>query len=176
MKQTSLKRLPQIVFAAAIAAVLVAPPLISREAAAQEATPDPLAPFDRLVGGQWHLDGSYQEFEWGVGRRSVKARSYFVVEGEPRLVSEGVWFWHPGEQQIKGIFTAVDMPVDFFDYTTRFEGATMINDLRTFGPAGEETLYLETWEFVDDAHFVWTLLRRTPEGLQEEMGGTYTRK
>ena len=52
---------------------------------------DPLAPFERLVGGRWSIEGSYQEFEWGLGRRSVKARGYFVIDGEPMLVSEGMW-------------------------------------------------------------------------------------
>jgi hypothetical protein len=74
------------------------------------ASSDPLAPFERLVGGQWYLDeGSHQEFEWGVGRQSVKARSYFVIDGERRLVSEGTWYWHQGEKQIKGALTAIEM-------------------------------------------------------------------
>ncbi|MGH8130764.1 MAG: hypothetical protein ACRES3_07915 [Steroidobacteraceae bacterium] len=56
----------------------------------------------------------------------MKSRSYFIVEGKPKLVSEGAWFWHPGEKQIKGVFTAIDMPVVFFDYTTRFEANKMM--------------------------------------------------
>ena len=176
MRTTRMNRGRRIVAATVAATLLLAPPLIPQEAAAQQSASDRLAPFDRLVGGQWHLDGSYQELEWGVGRRSVKARSYFVVDGEPMLVAEGIWFWHPGENQIKGVFTAVDMPVAFFDYTTRFEDNRMISDLRAYGPTGTETVYVETWEFTDDAHFVWTLMRQTPDGLQEEMGGTYTRR
>ena len=114
---------------------------------------DPLQPFERLIGGRWYLDESYQEFEWGVGRQSVRAWSYFVVDGEPKLVSEGYWYWHPGEKQIKGLFTAIEMPVVLFDYTTRFEGNTMVNDLKTFAANGNETIFAETWEFVDDTHF-----------------------
>ena len=67
--------------------------------------------FERFMGGQWHLDESYQEFERGVGRQSVRARSYFVVEGQPKRVWEGHGYWHPGEQKIKGLFTAIGMPV-----------------------------------------------------------------
>jgi len=143
---------------------------------AQTSAPDPLVPFERLMGGQWHLDGSYQEFEWGVGRRSVKARSYFLVDGQPKLVSEGFWFWHPGEKQIKGVFTAIDMPVVFFDYTTRFEGTKMVNDLHSYSAKGTESVYVETWDFTDDTHFVWKLMKKTPEGLNEVMGGTYTKR
>ena len=139
-------------------------------------TSNPLAPFERLVGAQWHLEGSYQEFEWGVGNRSVRSRSYFVVEGKPKLVSEGIWFWHPGEKQIKGTFTAIDMPVVFFDYTTRFEGSKMVNDLRSYDANGSETAYVETWDFIDDMQYVWKLMKKTPEGLQEVMGATYSKK
>ena len=148
----------------------------SQNAGAQQAAVDPLTPFERLMGGQWHLEGSYQEFEWGVGRRSVRARSYFLVDRKPKLVSEGIWFWHPGEKQIKGVFTAIDMPVVFFDYTTRFEGSKMVNDLRSYSAKGTEKVYVETWDFTDDTHFVWKLLKKTPEGFSEEMGGTYTKK
>lgn len=138
--------------------------------------PNPLTQFERLVGHQWHLEGSYQEFEWGVGRRSVIARSYFVVEGKPKLVSEGIWYWHPEEKQIKGIFIATDMPVEVFEYTTRFEGTSIISELVAYNADGIKTTYKEVWEFLDDAHFVWTLFSETPEGPKEEMSGTYSRE
>jgi hypothetical protein len=137
---------------------------------------NPLAPFERLIGGQWHLEGSYQEFEWGVGRRSVKARSYFIVEDESRLVSEGIWFWHPEEKQIKGIFTAVGMPVEVFEYETRFKGNSLVSKLVAYSTEGARSEYLERWEFVDEMHFVWTLFVQSADGLVEEMGGTYSRK
>jgi hypothetical protein len=119
---------------------------------------------------------SYSEYEWGLGRRSVVTRSYFVVEGEAKLVSEGFWFWHPGEKAIKGAFTAIDMPVVFFDYTVRFEGDTMIADLVAYDPAGNESSYTETWEFTDDTHYIWKLLAESPDGPQEVMGGTFERR
>lgn len=157
-------------------ALLVPMPASSQEVEPEQTAVDPLAPFERFVGGQWHLEGSYQEFEWGVGRRVVRSRGYFLEDGKPKLVAEGIWFWHPGEKRIKGIFAAIDMPVVFFDYTTRFEGSKMVSDLRSYGAKGTESTYVETWDFKDDTHFVWKLMKQTPEGLREEMGGTYTRK
>ena len=54
----------------------------------------------------------------GIGcGQAVKARSYFVVGGEAQLVSEGIWFWHRKEKQVKGVFTAKEMPVVFFAWT-----------------------------------------------------------
>lgn len=160
-----------------IVVILVMPLYVhGQDEDAQQSASNPLAPFERLIGGQWYLQGSYQEFEWGVGRQSVKSRSYFIVDGKPKLVSEGIWFWHPGEKQIKGFFTAIDMPVVFFDYTTRFEENRMVNDLRSYGSKGNESVYVEIWDFTGDTRFVWSLLRKTPDGLKEQMGGTYTRK
>jgi len=160
---------------------LAANPLAPQQPLADPQDPDqsaagPLAPFERLIGGQWHLDGSYHEFEWGLGRQSVRSRSYFIVEGEPKLVSEGIWFWHPGEKQIKGAFTAIDMPVVFFDYTVRFEGNKMVSDLVAFDAEGNKSAYVETWEFTDDTHYEWKLFSETPDGPREVMGGIYSKR
>ncbi len=151
------------------------PTLQGQEAPTSPAVLSPLAPFESLIGGQWHLDGSYQELEWGLDGMSVKSKSYVMVGGESQLVSEGLWFWHPGEQQIKGIFTAVDMPVVFFDYTTRFEDEKMVSDLVTYDAAGARSEFVEVWDLVDERHYVWTLSVRSPDGLQEVMAGTYER-
>lgn len=137
---------------------------------------NPLSSFERLIGGQWHLDDAYQEFEWGVGRRSVNSKAYMMVGGEVQLVAEGFWFWHPKEQQIRGVFNAVGMPAVLFDYTTRFEGEKMVSDLLTFDASGTESEYVEVWDLVDDTHYLWTLFLKTPEGRQEVMGGTYERR
>ena len=165
-----------------VAATMVAftllwtPDASSKEPVSPQPTSNPLAPFERLIGAQWHLEGSYQEFEWGVGNRSVRSRGYFVVDGRPKLVAEGIWFWHPGEQRIKGVFTTIDMPVVFLEYTTRFEGNQMVNDLRSYDANENETAYLETWDFSDDLPYVWRLMQKTPEGLKDVMGGTYSKK
>ncbi|MBT8220019.1 MAG: hypothetical protein KJP00_09345, partial [Bacteroidia bacterium] len=36
-----------------------------------------LQSFEHLIGVKWHIEGSYQVFEWGVGKKSVQSRSYF---------------------------------------------------------------------------------------------------
>ena len=136
---------------------------------------NPLQPFERLIGGEWHLGESYQALEWGVGRQSVRARSYFVIAGEAKLVSEGYWYWHPGEKQIKGLFTAIEMPDVLFEYTTRFEGNTMVNNLKTYAADGNETVFAETWEVVDDNRFEWKLTSVMPDGSDAVMSGTYVR-
>ena len=150
--------------------------LLSLVSAAAEDDAKPLQPFERLVGGQWHLQNTFLVFEWGVGRKSVRARSYRVIAGEAKLVSEGAWYWHAGDGAIKGVFTAIDMPVELFDYTARFEGDTMFFDLSAYAASGNETRFSETWKFVDDSHFEWTLSGVLPDGRAETMSGTYERR
>lgn len=135
---------------------------------------NPLAPFDRLVGGRWVADdGTYSVYSWGLGHQSIKVEMYFVIEGNDVLVSEGLWFWHPGEKKIRGYHTAVEMPVNFFDYVTEWEGDTMVNRLVSYGEMGGD--YLETWAFSDADTYVWTLLQG-PEGQEQRvMGGTWRR-
>ena len=158
-----------LLFAAALAS-------LSLQSTSAQDSANPLQAFERLIGGQWHLENTYQEFEWGVGRKSVKARSYFVIAGEAKLVSEGAWYWHAGEGVIKGVFTAIDMPVELFDYTTRFDGDVMINELKAYAANGNETVFAETWAFVDESRFEWTLSSVMPDGLTETMAGTYERR
>lgn len=134
-----------------------------------------LSQFSGLIGGEWHIEGSYQVFEWGVGRKSVKSKGYSLIDGKSKLISEGIWVWHVGDKKLKGYFTAIEMPVEFFDYTTRFEGDNMMNDLKSYNADGSEENYFETWEFTDDDHYIWTLFELTAEGKQKVMGGKYER-
>ena len=153
-----------IAFTIIAATVVGAPYVHSDDMTARQPAAQPLAPFERLIG-RWHLGDSHQEFVWGVGRQSVMARSYFLVDGEPRLVSEGMWFWHPGEERIKGIVTAINMPVTFFDYTTRFEGDKMVSELISYDADGKASYYVETFEFVGESQYEWTLLDKTGDRL-----------
>ena len=162
-----------------LAGVIAAPVLACSphpdDTTARQPAAEPLAPFERLIG-RWRHGDSHQEFVWGVGRQSVMARGYFVVDAEPTLVSEGMWFWHPGDESIRGVVTAVNMPVSFFDYTTRFEGDKMMSEVVTYDADGEAKRYVETFEFVDDSQYEWTLLAETGKDLQKIMSGLYTRQ
>lgn len=135
---------------------------------------NPLSPFERLIGGQWHLENTYQEFEWGSGKQSVRGRSYQVKDGEASLVSEGLWFYHPGEGEIKGYFVGSGMGVDLIDYTTEINEERMVNDLTSYGTYGGA--YEEVWEFTGDDEYVWTLYQKTDDGRKKMMGGTFVRK
>ncbi len=141
-------------------------------------TPDnPLTAFQRLIGGEWHMDAAFHTFEWGVGKKMLKISSYFQTDGKANLVSEGFWFWHPGKGVVQSYSVAVEMGVELFEYTdSRWEGNKMVNDMIAYDAAGQATEYQEDWDFVDQDRYVWTLYNKTPEGLKKSMGGTFTRK
>ena len=159
-----------VLFALIAAALLLLGPANAADPA------DPMAPFKRLVGGEWHHGDTYQVFEWGVGRRNVRSFSYALVDGEYTLVSEGTWYWHPQENAFKGIFVAVGMGIDVFEYQTKFEDNTMVNKLKTFDADGNEEHHAETWEFIDENHYVWTLFSQTEDGPRKTMEGTFVRR
>jgi hypothetical protein len=120
---------------------------------------EPLNPFEQFIG-EWKLNNSLQVFEWGPGKTSVIGKSYRISETSRTLVSEGMWFWHPGEQQIKGYVTATNMPVSFFDYTTTFENGRMISDLSAYDKKGNKSSYKELMELTSDSTYKWTLMQQ----------------
>ncbi len=135
-----------------------------------------LAPFGYLVGGSWSLgDDFYQTFEWTVGKKAVRALGYAIVAGEARLVSEGMWFWHPGEEKIKGYFFNEGMPDDFMDFTTRFEGDRMVSEILAHNPAGKVTAYSEVVDLVGGDRYEWAVYAREAASAEPMMRGTFTR-
>ena len=136
------------------------------------ANPGPSRRFARLVGGEWHIGPLSHVFEWGIGRRTVHARSYDEA-GE--LASELRWFYHPGEKAIRGY--SVDASGAFFaELTTRFEGDTLSNELVMIDAAGAETTYSAEWVFTDDDHYEWTLWAETAEGPKQTMAAIAERR
>ncbi len=129
-------------------------------------------PFGALVEGEWHGEDSRHVFEWGVGKRSLRSRSYQESEGGWNLVGEGMWFWDPGQATIRGIAVAIGMPVELFEYRSEVQGTEVVHDLVAQGPAGGE--YGERWVFADGT-YRWTLEVENEGQLEAIMGGAYQR-
>jgi hypothetical protein len=133
---------------------------------------NPLQPFEQFIG-EWELDNSLQVFEWGPGKTSVMAKSYQIgSDGSQTLVSEGMWFWHPGVQRIKGYITAINMSVSFFDYTTKFKNAKMMSELSAYNKKGNKSVYTEVMEMQSDSTYKWTLFQQD----NTVMEGVFKRK
>ena len=148
-------------------------PGAEKAAPAEEAAePNPLAPFARLVGGEWHIGPLRHVYEWGIGRRTIHARSYYQAGA---LASEARWFFHPGEKVIRGY--SVDAKGTFLaEMTTRFEGDTLVNELRVIGADGAESTHTGKWVFTDDDRYDWTLWAETPEGPKQTMAASAERR
>jgi len=149
--------------------------LTTTTAAAQESGPaggPQLEALGELIVGTWEAPDSRQVHEWGVGRRLIRSRGYFMQDGDWVLVSEGIWFRDDEAGVIRGIHFAVAMPVERFDYRTTVEGDEVVHQLETHGPTTGR--FVETWTF-DDAGYIWRLERPTDDGLERVMGGAYRR-
>lgn len=127
-----------------------------------------LEAFGALVVGEWQSEGSRHEFSWGVGRRAIHSRSWFGDPGSWTLVSEGFWYWDPGEGTIRGRTVAIDMGIDLFEHRSRVDGRSVVSDLVSHGDFGG--VYVERWTF-DDAGYDWVLEQ---DGARV-MGARYTK-
>ena len=144
---------------------------------AQEENVNPLQPLEKLVGGKWHTEGSYQTFEWGVGKLSIIGKGFTSSREGGKLVSEGAWYYHPGDERVKGFFTAVEMPVEFFDYTsTTFEENKIMSDIIAYSKNGAGSKFYEEFEFTGDAEYVWRLFVVQGENKSKMMESIYKRK
>ena len=135
--------------------------LITISATAQTTEPEtpenPLQPFEFLIGGGWYGSASYQTFEWGVGQKLVKSKLYFVRNDTLRHVGEMMWFWHPGEEVIRGYGISINMANDFFEYTTSFDGPRrMVNDYSSYGGPTDYPNQHVTLDFIDENVYKWT--------------------
>ncbi len=145
-------------------------------AAVADPTAEALSWLDRLVGGRWVLGDTHQTFEWDLDRRTLRARSFVTAEGTEKQVAFGMWYWHPGERAVRAVFTAIDMPVSLLEYSTSFEGETMVSEVHAWDDAGTPSRYRETWEFVAPDRFEWTLFEPHGDGYKIAMRGIYDRR
>lgn len=144
--------------------------LLTLASAAAPAAETPLEAFGGLAVGEWETEDSRHVLEWGVARKVVRSTSYFKVEGEWTLVSEGMWFWDARQQQIRGVAVATGMPVELFEYRSTIREKEVVHELEAQGPAGGK--FVERWSF-DGGEYSWTL--ENPQGGEPLMGGTYRR-
>lgn len=126
---------------------------------------NPMLGFSRLVRGAWEIGPLRHIFEWGIANSTVFSRSY---DSEGNFAAEARWFWHPGEQAIRGY--SIDATGAFFaEMTTSFDGNVMINELTTVSVDGSKSDYTGKWIFTSEDSYDWTLFSRSGEELVEAM-------
>ncbi|MGD8978202.1 MAG: hypothetical protein PVG91_11405 [Gammaproteobacteria bacterium] len=158
-----------------VAALFLLFSLASGPAISADPGDQPLAAFEPLIGGEWTLGDGYQVLEWGVGKRSVIARSYHRGPDGPRLVSEGSWFFHPGKEAIVGYFTAVNMGIALFEYRTIAGKDGLESQIVTWDEQGRESRYVERWTLQGDDRYLWQLMTIGEGVLTPVSEGVFTR-
>lgn len=143
--------------------------------ASAEAGSSALEGFEPFIGGEWRLGNSVQVFEWGPGRTSVIARGYREDDGQRKLVSHGIWYWHPEQKMVLGKATATEMPITLFEFKTRFDENLVIHDLSTYSAKGDPGVYVETWELKEPNVYEWKLLLPRPDSTEVVMSGIFVR-
>lgn len=131
-----------------------------------------LEAFGALVVGTWEAADSRHVLEWGVGRRVIRSRGYFLIDGDWMLVSEGIWYEDRDAARIRGVVLAVEMPIDRFEYSTVVNGSEVVHELVAHGEAGGR--YRETWTF-DGSGYRWMVAKIGTDGLEPMMKGSYRR-
>lgn len=138
---------------------------------------NPLQPFEFLIGGTWSTETTVQTFEWGVGQKSVHSKLYFINAADTTLNGEITWFWHPGEQAIKGYGHLLSDQISFFDYSTEFENPRwMNNQVVGFNNQPNGVNIFESIEFIGDDEYRWTMYSRVLDELKPEISIVFNRK
>lgn len=150
--------------------------LLSGSPALSAAETGDLSAFDRLPGGCWRLGDSCQEFEFGLDRRRLVARTVIHTPAGERVVSEGAWFYHPGEEQVIGYFIARDMGVEFFEYRTLFHGDVMLSEVTAWDGSGKPRPYRERWTFTGPDSYTWELFEDSAGSMKRVMQGIFVRE
>lgn len=96
-------------------------------------------------------------YEWGLGGKTVNARSYVVQNGEPKLVYETQFGWNPTTQSV--VYRS------FSAWDAMYEGTVTGSDrILTFewtGHAADQiTLYRQTIEMKGDDSYEWTVYQQ----------------
>lgn len=134
---------------------------------------NPLTNFAPIIGS-WTFGETIQKFTWGPGEKSVNVSQQAVKDNDTSIVTTGLFFYHPGDNSVKGYFSAVNMGIDLFEYTSvTFSGDTIFADLTTYGDYGGE--FKETWVATDADHWTWTLYQVGASAATQLMTGVFER-
>lgn len=106
--------------------------LVSLDVRAQKDLENPLLQFSPLIGGEWDINDSFQTFEWGIGKKSVRSRKFIASPGGGYTSFETVWVWHPQRQLIIGSEITSDASIDFIEHEAYFKGDTLISNISSY--------------------------------------------
>jgi hypothetical protein len=117
----------------------------------------------RLVGGAWVGDVTMSDgtvfqgkviYRWGVNRKVVKSETYFVFNGEARLVAEGITGVHPATGEV--MFHDFGAGGEYSAGTMSVDGAVFELKWTEFG-GRREVRYRQTLRLEGEDQYVWRI-------------------
>jgi len=141
-----------------------------------------LTPLERFVG-EWTVHGKWNNgdelharniYEWGLGHKIVKAKTFVKTEKGEYQRYEAVMAWHPKK---KGLFI-----ISFSFDGGMTESLIEAKDADTFHigftpfQEGEPGKVRQIIHFKDNDHYSWQVLLQNGQDWQEIMNATWERK
>lgn len=126
------------------------------EAPAPKEEPASLDDSARAIGGIWVAEDGVKDpkaphgrftAEWGVGKKLIRSRTYWVQGGKQSLLYEGAQYWHPGRKAL--VFYEMEHTGNLFEgeivklgdeYVTRWSAHTAAGEIK----------YERRGEYLDD--------------------------
>ena len=128
-------------------------------------TPAAMAPFERMVGGEWKMTvasgtSSYRTWRWGPGRHSVRV----MLDGDDATGDPwrdlNVFYWHPGRKEVRE-FGVSRFARGITEGSITFRGETAQSDFDLHQAGGRRRLRLQ-WAFDGPDAYRATLLEASP--------------
>jgi len=165
-----------------LAALLVA--LVAGVVPANERPPsdDRLAPLARFAG-EWQVDGKWSGgeslhartvYEWGLGKKILKARTFVKKGNEEYQRYEGILAWHPKKKCLYEISFAFDGSISEYRLDAKDKDTLHIGWAPVAG--SEMPRVRQTIHFTDDDHFQWLVQLRDGEGWKQLIDATSRRQ
>ena len=125
-----------------------------------------LAPFvgEWIAGGEW-ADGrpfyTRHVFEWGVGKRLLKVRSYAGSPEDETLLFESVYGWHPKHGALR-MTSYASFGVVYEGSISKEEDGVFVQPYSGYGP-GPSGAYVQEFRFLDADRYVWSSYETTED-------------
>ncbi len=143
---------------------------------------DKLAPLERFAG-EWQTHGKWASgeelrargvYEWGLGKKILKAKTY-VMDGDKEYQRyEGVLAWHPKKKSLFEI--SFSFNGDISEYIIESKDSDTLQIGWTPFHKDQPAKVRQTIKFKDQDSFLWTVELKSDDGWKQLIESTWHRK
>jgi hypothetical protein len=162
-----------------LAALVVTGRLPAEDPAAAD---DRLAPLERFAG-EWTVDGKWTSgeslharsvYEWGLGKKILKARTYVMNGDKEYQRYEGVLAWHPEKKSLFEISFSFDGSISEYLIESTDKDTLRIG-WQAFDP-DKPPRARQVIKFLDKDSFQWTVSPKDGDDWKALIDATWKRK